>query len=263
MFYNFISRFFRPTTVPQSVCLVDRMNVLKWRSEDYSDYCPFVVSLHSKKILEAINFVESVDKKMESLYWYRSIFVDVCRKLYNRFDPSMIYIMNNEIHMVFYRSLETPDPLYMGNIHTLLSTITSFATRELDRYLGQSLDFTFVARYIEFPKEYEVLNYLVYRQLDCRRNNTTLLYKCLFKDAHYEGTLDINGLSVEDMTQILAEKGVESGKFTDLEATFNGVTLKRTETATARKTIEVITPIFSSGFRDNFQKLIAEKTAPR
>jgi hypothetical protein len=40
-------------------------------------------------------------------------------------------------------------------------------------------DLVYTAQYIEFDKDHETLNYLIWRQFDCKRNSITLLYKCL------------------------------------------------------------------------------------
>lgn len=188
-----------------SLGLVDRMKMYQKQCETYiHHYTPYIISLQSKNILQLINCVSTFDEKIKMLDLYNELFTKVSSELFRRFDPDLIYFFNNEIHMVFYNCDETPS-LYNGNIDTLLTSIVSFATMELIKTMSTQInDFeynlnTLTAKYTCFPKDFEVLNYLVWRQLDCKRNNTTLLYKCCNKDLFLEDKLPLNKVEISQM----------------------------------------------------------------
>jgi tRNA(His) 5'-end guanylyltransferase len=174
-------------------CLLKQFN-----NKEFSLYQPYIVSLKSKEILEFINFSStSIRDKINIWKNYNEILLNVSKACYNRFNPSMIYSFNDEIHMVFYNTSDYPD-LYNGNINKTLTTMSSFATRvftkEFIKY-NIEFDFTIGAKYAEFYPEYETLNYLVWRQLDCKRNNIITLYRYF--------NSDVTCKSLDNVTQSL------------------------------------------------------------
>jgi tRNA(His) 5'-end guanylyltransferase len=80
--------------------------------------------------------------------------------------------------------------------------ISSFASVASSKYT--SLDILFDATFVEFDKDYEIVNYLVWRQKDCKRNSTTLLYKCVHNTNNAENISlyhiqqEMNDLSIPD-----------------------------------------------------------------
>jgi len=250
-FFNKVVFGQKTSCVPERVGLVDRMKALRQRCEDYtSHYTPYIVSLHSKQILEAINCVDELESKLHSMNVYSCIFEKLAKAIYNRYNPSVVYFFNNEVHVVFYNCDDNPE-LYDGNIHLLMSSITSFATRELDRYLSSQIDFTFVAKYTEFPKEYEVLNFLIWRQFDCRRNNTTLLYKCLHKDEFLQGRLTFDKVNLQTMSSEL-----DALTLKNIERILYGVICKRIHFAPRNHISSFCEPLWQN-FSDNYRRFIA------
>lgn len=167
-----------------STSLKTRMqeNANYYNKQRIEAYQPYIISVKSRDILNYVNHqVYSYDnessfiKKLDFLNKYNEILVDICKKCYSRFNPNMIYSFNDEIHLVFYNTTDYPD-LYNGNIHKTLSTISSYITRLFTQKLQHEFDFTFYAKYVSFSTEYEVLNYLVWRQNDCNRNNIITMY---------------------------------------------------------------------------------------
>lgn len=144
----------------------------------------YVISLKSKNILKYINHITNIDEKLEVMTKLNNIMQKVCKKLYNQFDIHLIYLFNNEINLMF-RHKQKNDLLYGGDVIRMLTTIVSYTTIYctdiMKEYKLEMLP-TFEAKYIEFDKEYELLNYIIWRQLDCKRNNLSLLYKCISID---------------------------------------------------------------------------------
>jgi tRNA(His) 5'-end guanylyltransferase len=169
-----------------------------YNSDTFTQYKPYIVSLKSKEILEYLNFQkESLHVKLDEWNEYNKILMNVTKECYNRFNPLMIYTFNDEIHMVFYNVSDYPD-LYNGNINKTITTMASFVTRMFTKEFMKNqinFDFTIGAKHVEFSSEYEVLNYLIWRQFDCKRNNIITLYK-YFKS-------DVKDMQLEDVTQML------------------------------------------------------------
>jgi hypothetical protein len=86
---------------------------------------------------------------------------------------------------------------------------------------GIDIDFLFNGEFIEFDKDYETLNYLIWRQLDCKRNNTVLLYRCLKRNDILDNNLILDKIKNEEMRQ-------ELNDYTDIhESIFTGNIIKR------------------------------------
>jgi hypothetical protein len=143
--------------------------------------------------------VTSFDEKIASLELYNKALTNVCESLYNRFDPHCIYAFNNEIHLVFFYN-NKGDFIYNGNVTKTITTIASQASiyfmKEL-LLLGIDANSSFEGSSVEFDKQYETLNYLVWRQFDCKRNTITLLYKCLNKELLLDSALTLDDIKLE------------------------------------------------------------------
>jgi hypothetical protein len=149
-------------------------------------YQPYIITVKSREILEYINSKsvstsESNDEclfieKIKFLKEFNEMLVDIAKKCYLRFSPTMIYTFNNEIHLVFYNTSDNKN-VFNGNIHKTLTTITSYVTKLFTKMLKVDFEFTCSAKYISFLTDHEVLNYLIWRQNDCKRNNITTMYK--------------------------------------------------------------------------------------
>jgi tRNA(His) 5'-end guanylyltransferase len=172
--------------------------VKEYNSDTFNVYKPYIISLKSKQILEYLNCEKSsIHESIGVFNEYNKILLKVSKECYNKFNPSMIYTFNDEIHMVFYNILDYAD-LYNGNINKTITIITSFATRVFTKeFMNSELDFDFTigAKYVEFENNYEVLNYLIWRQLDCKRNNIITLYRY--------NNLDVKNMSLEDIRELL------------------------------------------------------------
>jgi len=176
-----------------------RMKMLETRynSETCHPYKPHIFSLKSKNLLAYVNSLSNLDDKLSLFEKYNNILKNVCSKLYDRFDPTFIYTFNNEIHLVFYYNDEGHFQ-YDGNLNKSLSKMTSYASIMMSKELQQNdinIDFTFECSFVEFDIDYECLNYIIWRQLDCKRNITTLLYKCHKND----NSFNVNGLKLIDL----------------------------------------------------------------
>jgi hypothetical protein len=86
---------------------------------------------------------------------------------------------------------------------------------------GMNIDFIFNGEFVEFDKDYETLNYIIWRQLDCKRNNTVLLYRCLKQSEILDNKLVLDKIKNEEMIEEL-----KTYKSID-ESIFNGNIIKR------------------------------------
>lgn len=168
-------------------------------------YKPHIVSLKSRTLLNLINKVnnENIEDKVDFIEIINTILIDVSKKIYLKFDPTIIYTFHNEINIVFFYR-ENGEFIYDGNMNKILTSIVSYASimfsKELEKTVIDNIykdDFIFDGHLIEFDKDYETLNFLIWRQFVCKRNTITLLYKCL----HNKN--DTNNISICDMKSSL------------------------------------------------------------
>lgn len=188
-----------------NVSIQTRMKKLdsKFNSNSCHPYKPHIFSLKSKKILSYINTLTSYEEKMKMYKSYNNVVKSVCAKLYDRFNPTLIYTFNNEIHLVFYYN-DYGNYQYEGNIHKTLSIITSYVSIIMNEELKHEnifIDFTFECTFQEFDIDYETLNYLIWRQFDCKRNIISLLYKCHnFTQSQSQSQLhNLSGSKLQDL----------------------------------------------------------------
>lgn len=246
-----------------SVSLKTRMQSLldKHNNNNSSAYKPYIISLKSKEILEYLNFPSnSISEKITQLKNYNDILLSVSKSCYNRFNPSMIYTFNDEIHMVFYNTSDYPD-LYNGNIHKTLTTISSYVSRLFTKeFIKNDLDFEFTihAKYIEFDKEYETLNYLVWRQHDCKRNNIITLYKYFNKDVIYKSLDNITQTLFHNLTdKNITHENIEFliyGNILKKELVY--IEHKDESDLLSRKELNVSHKILHKNFKENMIKYI-------
>lgn len=164
-------------------------------------YKPYIVSIKSRALLDLINKVNrstyksSIENKIDLIEKINNILINVSKKLYLKFDPTIIYTFHSEINLVFFYN-ENGESIYDGNMNKILTSIISCASilfsKELEKH-DILLDFTFDGHLIEFDIDYEILNFLIWRQFECKRNTITLLYKCLHNKK------ETNDLSLDDM----------------------------------------------------------------
>lgn len=165
------------------------------------NYKPHIVSVKSRKLLDYINTITSINEKFELLQTVDDILVNVCKELYIKFDPSMIYSFGNEINLVFYYN-DNGEFLYGGNINRILSSIISYTSIKMTQeFTKRNIynEFVFDGHFVEFDQDFETLNYLIWRQFDCKRNTLSLLYKCLHIESVLDGNYNINNIKMNDM----------------------------------------------------------------
>ena len=199
-----------------SVCSVSLSNRMKSYVDKYNGntchpFKPHVISLKCKPMLNKINEVTDINTKLELLKLYNDMMIEAGKNLYNRFSPHMMYMFNNEIHFVFNYN-DDGVFLYDGNIHKLLSVMTSHVTLEINKRLPY--DAVFEATFTEFNIDYEILNFLIWRQYDCKRNIASLLYKCLYNDSVSIGEDVLCHISLAEIENVLTLHGYECPEFT-------------------------------------------------
>lgn len=157
-------------------------------------YKPFVVSINSKKILKNLKLKTSFDEKVVQFSEHYEQMNKVTSELYNYFAPTFMYYFNNEIHLVFYPD-ENGNYMFNGNVHKIMTSIVSHATFVATK---MNMDCVFTGTYLEFSKEYETMNYIIWRQFDCYRNTMTLLHKCVSDE-------DLQNKSIDEIENTLSE----------------------------------------------------------
>jgi len=225
----------------------------------FEEYKPYVISIKSKEILEYINSVQnSFEDKIQQFNNYNKILVSVSKECYQRFNPNVIYSFNDEIHLVFFNTIDFPY-LYNGNINKTITTIVSVITRQFTKeFLSANIDFNFTCsgKYAIFKHEYEVLNYLIWRQNDCKRNNTFTLYK------YFDS--DLNGKSLQYMSKALSYYLSKLELSFDLRKIVYGNVIKKEiiyvenkdKELSVKKVITTNHDILALNFDENLQKLI-------
>lgn len=166
----------------------------KWNSYCVHPFKPTIVTLKSYELLRFINTQSTYDEKILFYKSWNEIYKNVCEQLYNDFSPSMIYYFNDEIHLVFYFN-EFGEIWGNGNVHKLITTITSSTTSYLCKQLYKNnieLNFSFNSKIVQFDDKYESLNWIIWRQLDCKKNIITSLYKCF-------SNLNVNNIKINAM----------------------------------------------------------------
>lgn len=231
-------------------------------------YKPYIVSIKSRALLDLINKVNkskyksSIENKIDLIEKINSILIDVSKKLYLKFDTTIIYTFHNEINLVFFYN-ENGESIYDGNMNKILTSIISYASilfsKELEKH-DIFLDFTFDGHLIEFDIDYEILNFLIWRQFECKRNTITLLYKCLHNKK------ETNNLSLDDMKynlpivppelfigNILKKRNFKSLIENTKENTENDKIIKN------RKKIGIEYFYFHKNFKNNYEEYIKKK----
>lgn len=182
-------------------------------------YKPFVLTVKCEKLLFFVNHVTTLQEKLVFLTKIKEILLNVSKQLYDCYSPHMIYTFNNEIHLVFFYN-DHGRYMYNGSLNKHATKISSHASllfmQEMIKH-HLTLSCICTSYGVEFDKDYEILNYVIWRQHDCKRNNISLIYKC-YKNNEEEDVL--NNKSSSDL--YLELKGIEVPDFV-----FCGVILKK------------------------------------
>lgn len=189
--------------------LGERMNnlVFKYNKNEFHPYKYHIIRLNSKELLDLVNSKSSsIYEQISKLVNYNEKLRDTVSQLYNKFSPYLIYAFNNEINLVFFDS-------EINNINKKLSTISSYCSSCMTLNLAPDEPIMYSGKVVEFDVEYETLNYLIWRQNDCKRNNTSMLCK-------YLGSID---------SKLLSELSNELNEFKTVGISNEGVNQKGIE----------------------------------
>jgi hypothetical protein len=227
--------------------LNDRMTkyLSKFNDDKFHPYKPHVVSLKSKQILRYLSKPTTFQEKQDQIDNYYQKVLEVVKKCYHQFDPTLIYIMNDEFHFVFYYNDEG-DFRYDGNIMKLNSSITSFVSIEMAKIYGNEFDFYYQSKVVEFNDDDEVLNYIIWRQLNCKNTNLQNFYKSIHPD------LDITGISLDEIESELMDNHIELTSFSNIY----GVLIKKMSNGNFYTSSFNLTSDFNSIFSTFFEKKI-------
>lgn len=232
---------------------------------------PFVISLKNKTISKTLNKLEDLNDKVKHIQEHNKILQEIGKVLYLYFDPRFVYSFNNEINLVFFYN-DNGNYIYDGNINKLLTSVASMASVLYSEKTNSKGFFT--ANVVEFDIDHEVLNYIVWRQYDCVRNTTCLLYKCAFKDKYLDGDLKLENTKSDSMKQLVFAKLNGDYNTSDLISVMYGITLKKKlyykiletemindDEVAARYEIKGESVIFNESFKENLQKFVLNKHA--
>ena len=228
-------------------------NILKFYNDrKFEDYKPYILSFKSREILEYFNQpLICISNKINDLREYNDMLLNVAKKCYDRFNPLFMYAFNDEIHFVYFNVSDYND-LYNGNVNKTLTSMSSFIARLFTKEFmnkGLDFDFTIKGKYAEFKDDYEALNYIIWRQLDCKRNNAITLMK--YFDNNF------NKQKLEDIIQNLFHQLNDNGiNYDDIEFIINGNVLQKRliyEDKT-RKKMDISHELLNINFSENLDK---------
>jgi len=279
MFFNIINTLKSVINVHNNNTNLDtrmRNLIKKYNDTKCHGFKPFIITLKSKNLMTYINRLNDYNNKIKELENLQDLLFKVSKKLYIKYDPNLIYTFQNEINMVFYYN-KKGDYIYDGNINKMLTSMSSYISTELTKlFLLENIkvDLYFSAQFIEFDIDYEILNYLVWRQMDCRRNTITLLYKCMFKDDFLDGTKTVENMSIDKMTEsfnitpngffkesiynLLTGNIVKKFLFYKIVKN-KDVDIEKNHNMVSRKSIGLDHIEFSNNFKENLHKYIINK----
>ena len=220
----------------------------KYNNKKFHPYKPHVVSLHSKQISKFLNKKMSIEDKQEHIEKYYQNVSTVIKKCYNHFDPTLIYVINDEIHFVFYFN-DDGNFKYNGNIMKMTSCITSFVSIEFTKLFikeQNDIEFYFTSKVVEFDQDDEVLNYIIWRQLSGKNNNFQNFYKSVYPDK------DMTGMTLEQIDNELMNSHMVLTSFSNIY----GLITKRTSEGGFYITSFDFSSDFSNVFSTFFEKKI-------
>lgn len=250
-----------------------RKNIKQYNSTTYHGFKPFVVSLKSKQLLNYISHLVCLDDKIKQLELIQDVLFDVGKKVYQKYDPHLIYTFQNEVNVVFYYN-DSGVYLFNGNVMKTVTSLASFVSVEVSKSLykrGIDIDLHFTGQFVEFDVDYEVLNYLVWRQMDCRRNTITLLYKCLHMKYILDGKFLIDRVKVNEMITSLNLSANQNNIDDSLHHLLTGNVIKKhvfyskkhnfdkQDNIVLRRSVGVEHIKFSDNFKNNYAKYILNK----
>lgn len=187
-----------------STSLNERMSyyINKYNGKTFHPYKPHVITLKSKQVLKYLNKPMTIQEKQTHLDSYYTKVKEVVKKCYHQFDPTLVFLVNDEFHFVFYFN-EEGDFRYNGNIMKMSSSINSFVSVEMSKLYSTEFDFYYTAQALEFEEDDEVLNYLIWRQSNGKNNNFQNFYKCMYPKS------DIMGMTLEQIDNELMNSQME------------------------------------------------------
>jgi hypothetical protein len=260
-----------------------RKLVTTYNNRKCHGFQPFVISLKCKSLMKYINGLKTFEKKTKQLNELQDMMFEAGKMLYAKYDPHLIYTFQNEINLV-YNYNDQGNYIYDGNINKMLTSITSYVSVFFTKCLMKhniDLDVNFFGQFVEFKTDYEILNYLIWRQMDCKRNTISLLYKCVNFEDFLSMTESIDNMSIENMLSDINEK-LDKKVECDYKNLLTGNVIKKylfhklvkqtvcncdgdnnegisKDIIVTRKSVGVEHFSFSDNFKDNFQKYIVEK----
>jgi hypothetical protein len=237
---------------------------LQQRMDSYeiNGYCNsenvHIVSLKSKQLLQYINNVYKFNDKIVDLTEYNKKLANICCKLYDYYSPNVIYSFNNEIHLCFYHN-GTGNLIYGGNQNKIMTTIASYATFVSNNEFSNELLCIYEATIRTFDREYEALNFLIWRQHDCKRNNYTLMYKCKYLDEFLNNTLNIENVKLLDIEKHFKDdvKPVILGNIIKKHIVYRNID----EELVLRKEYNIEHFLLNEKFKETLNKYILNKIA--
>ena len=202
-----------PTTV---VPLPQRMSFYleKYNSFKSHSFKGHIVIIKSKKILEVFNANKTSLEKLDMIH---SSMISICQSLMEKYNPRLIYTFNDEIHLAFmYDDDDYSRYMFDGNVHKLLTHISSSTSYFISKFNLLSLNPEVTAKFVQFNNDYELLNFIAWKQSHCfsKAENTspllntdsiplwykfgTFLKKKMFVkfDSHVERNVDYDYTSV-------------------------------------------------------------------
>lgn len=216
----------------------------KYNSDQFDEYRYHIITVKSKEVNQYIN--KDFSNNSQRMH---DIFVKVAKESYHPFAPVMIYTFNNEFNFVF----DNENDKFNRNINKRLTSLVSYITNRVTKELfnrGINMEFMFTGKFVEFEKDYETFNYLVWRQCECYRNNILSLAK--------EAGLDTHKMKTKNLFETLGKPESEydpyilNGSIIKKEIIY----LEKNDETILRTFLNVDHIIFSDSFSSNIRKYL-------
>lgn len=176
--------------------------VEKYNGAKMHPYKINVMSFKSKTVLKKIknsNCTDAMSSIQEMLYN-----PTVLTSLYEKWNPSLIFVTLNEIHVIkFYdEDNDSSTVLYNGNINKVLTTLVSVIS------LGTGFEFS--GSFVEFDRDEDLLEFISLKQKEMYRNVLNFIW---YKNENSKDGFTPSMQSIEESIGYLIKENLRYGVF--------------------------------------------------
>jgi tRNA(His) guanylyltransferase len=128
------------------------------------------------------------------------------KKLLGESEARVAYTQSDEISLVMMKSHDKSEAFFNGKVQKLVSNLASIATGYFNYYKQnllpeKGLGF-FDCRVFNVPNKEEAINYLIWREMDARKNSVSMAA------SHYISHKKLHGKSTKERKEMLLKEGI-------------------------------------------------------